>query len=176
MGGSKRNKYKTITALLIVFILSGCWHGAGFNFIIWGMLHAFFVIIAFLLFKHNRKSYGIAGLIVTNILVAYAFIFFRNNSVGHASEIILSSFNFSGVAPFQFSIHSFYDEPGIGASSMMVLLLYIAFMFFYEYKTDASLTKMNRYIIADTACFVFIIISIILFGVFTKETFIYFQF
>ena len=175
-GGSRGNRQKTVAALLLVFILSGLWHGAGFNFILWGLLHAFFVIISFLFFNSKRKNYGLAGLIITNILVAYAFVFFRNNSVSHAIEIIAASFNFSGTIPFQFGIHSFYEEPGIGNYSMAVLLFCIVFMFFYEYKTDASLIVMNRFTVADTAWFVFIIMSIIFFGVFTKETFIYFQF
>lgn len=176
IGGSKGNKYKTIAALLVVFVLSGAWHGAGFNFIIWGLLHAVFVITSFLLFKKNKKNFGPAGLIITNILVALAFVFFRNSSVSHAIEIITAAFNFSTAVPFQYGISSFYQEPGIGNSSTTVLLAYITFMFLYEYKTDASLHKMNRYPVVDTAWFVFVIMSIIFFGVFTSETFIYFQF
>ncbi len=175
VGGSKGSKQKTVLALLIVFALSGFWHGAGFNFIIWGLLHALFVIVSFLLFS-KTKNFGFIGLIISNLLVAYAFVFFRNNSVSHAIEIILSSVNFSPPAAFQYGIRSFYDEPGIGASSMLVLLFLIAFLFFYEYKTDASLTRMNKYMLSDIAWFVFVTISILFFGVFTNETFIYFQF
>ncbi len=175
VGGSKGSKQKTVLALLIVFALSGFWHGAGFNFIIWGLLHALFVIVSFFLFS-KTKNFGLPGLLITNLLVAYAFVFFRNNSVSHAIEIILSSVNFSSPAAFQYGIRSFYDEPGIGGSSMSVLLFFIAFMFFYEYKTDASLNRMNKYMLSDIAWFVFVTISILFFGVFTNETFIYFQF
>ena len=88
----------------------------------------------------------------------------------------MNLFIFSSPKAFQFGIRSYYGEPGIGNISMAVLLFYIVFMFFYEYKTSPSLTEMNKLTKADTAWFIFTVASIILFGVFTKETFIYFQF
>ncbi len=176
LGGSRGTIFQTITALLVVFALSGFWHGAGWNFIIWGLLHGVFVIVAFLFFKKKSAEKNMPGILFTNILVAYAFVFFRNSSVSKAITIIRSSLDFSSAIPFQFGFRSYYGETGIGNISMMLLLFYIVFMFFYEYKTSPSLTEMNKLTKADTAWFVFTVASIILFGVFTKETFIYFQF
>jgi alginate O-acetyltransferase complex protein AlgI len=176
MGGSKGTKLKTIVVLFIVFILSGLWHGAGWNFIIWGSLHAVFFIITFLFFKNIHYKKNIAGIILTNILVAYAFVFFRTPSPGLAIEIITSSVNYTNHIPFQFGLHSFYGETGIGNTSMAIILFYIVLMFIYEYKTSPSLDNMNLYAFIDICWFIFIILSILFFGVFTKETFIYFQF
>ena len=176
MGGSRQSKGKMFLALLTVFALSGLWHGAGWNFIIWGLLHASFVVISLLVFKRNWAGKSIMGFIITNFLVAYAFIFFRNPSVSQSLDIIQSSFNFSSGIPFSFGITSFYGEMGIGKTGMGVLIFYIVFMFFYEYKTDPSLSNMNRFTFLDLTWFIFTIISIIFFGSFTKETFIYFQF
>lgn len=176
LGGSRGSIFQTVTALFIVFALSGFWHGAGYNFIIWGLLHAVFIIIAVLFFKKEWLKKSIAGIIVTNILVAYAFVFFRISSVNNAVDIIKKSLSPSSAIPFQFGIKSYYGEAGFGNISMAVLLFHIVFMFFYESKTSPSLTEMNKFTIADVAWFVFTVISIILFGVFTKETFIYFQF
>ncbi len=176
LGGSRGSKVKTTLSLFIVFGLSGFWHGAGFNFILWGVLHAVFVTCSFLFFPATKKKYRWAGLLITNILVAYAFVFFRETSVSHGIEIIRSSFNFSNNIPFELGIESLHGKQGIGNSGMVVLLLLIAGMFLYEYKTDASLQSMNRFFIADTAWFVMVSLAIILFGVFTNQTFIYFQF
>ena len=176
IGGSKGGKIKTVMAFFIVFGLSGFWHGAGFNFIIWGLLHALFVSLSFLLFKKEKKSWRFTGIIATNILVAYAFVYFRESSVSNAANVILSSIDFSNGLPFTPGISSVHGETGIGSTSMAVLLFLIGFMFFYEYKTDASLIKMNRFFVLDTAWFVFVTLSIIFFGVFTQQTFIYFQF
>lgn len=176
LGGSHGSTLQTITALLVVFLLSGFWHGAGWNFITWGLLHGLFVIIALLFVKKQNKRRTLLGIIVTNVLVAYAFVFFRTDSVATAINIIRESLHFSSQTAFQFGLHSHYGEPGIGNISMAVLLFYIAFLFFYEYKTSPSLTEMNKLPKTDAAWFIFSIASILLFGVFTKETFIYFQF
>ena len=176
LGGSKGTKFKTAMALLVVFILSGLWHGAGWNFIIWGLLHAVFVILSFLYFRKIPCKKKVAGVILTNILVAYAFVFFRTSSVSQAIEIIQSSISYTPSIPFQFGIHSFYGEMGIGNTGMTILLFYIILIFVYEHKTNPCLDNMNRHSIPDMSWFVFVIFSIIFFGVFTKETFIYFQF
>jgi D-alanyl-lipoteichoic acid acyltransferase DltB (MBOAT superfamily) len=176
LGGSRNTLLKMILALLTVFALSGFWHGAGWNYIIWGLLHALFVISSLFVFKKNWTGKKMAGILFTNFLVAYAFVFFRNPSVAHAIDIIRASFNFSAANPFTAGIHSFYGETGIGSTGMAILAVYIAFLFFYEYKTGPSLYEMNRFAFWDLVWFVFVVLSILFFGVFTKETFIYFQF
>lgn len=176
LGGSKGTKLQTIIIVLIVFTLSGLWHGAGWNFIVWGLLHGTFVVIAILFFSKKKPNKNLTGIIFINLLIAYTFVFFRSSSIGHALEVINASFNYSSHNPFQLGITSFYGETGIGNISMLILLFYIVVMFFYEYKTPPSLESMNQYIFSDVCWFVFIILSTIFFGVFTKETFIYFQF
>ena len=94
LGGSRGTALQTITALLVVFALSGFWHGAGWNFIIWGLLHGLFVIIALLFIKKEKPANTLLGIMVTNILVAYTFVFFRTESVGKAIKIIGESFHF----------------------------------------------------------------------------------
>jgi len=174
-GGNRGHRIQVAFALLLVFVLSGFWHGAGWNFIVWGLLHAVFVIFSFLFFSKKRKG-NIVGVILTNLLVAYAFIYFRNPSLQQSLDIIRASVHFTGAHPFETGIHSFYGETGIGSSGMIVLAGYILFMLYYEYKTDASLLKMNNSPLWDTTWFVFTVMSIIMMGMFTKETFIYFQF
>lgn len=44
LGGSRKGDMRTYVNLMIVFLLTGLWHGAGFNFIVWGLFHAFFLI------------------------------------------------------------------------------------------------------------------------------------
>ncbi len=176
LGGSKTTKSRMLFALFLVFVLSGLWHGAGWNYIVWGLLHAIFVIISFFLFQKLRPAKKIIGVIITNCLVAYALVFFRNPSVMQAFEIIRASFNFRSTLPFSFGITSFYGETGIGNIEMAALLFFIGFTFFYEYKTNPSLNNMNQHFFWDICWFIFVIMCIILFGAFTRESFIYFQF
>src|SRR5207342_3148014 len=78
-----------VLALLINFLLIGFWHGANWTFIVWGLLHAVFMILL-LLIKGNKRYNGVpaegkwlpslgelAAIITTFLLVCFAEIFFR---------------------------------------------------------------------------------------------------
>ena len=54
LGGSKKGKWKSIRNILIIFIISGFWHGANWTFIFWGLYHSILFIPSFI-FKANRK-------------------------------------------------------------------------------------------------------------------------
>ena len=55
LGGNRRGKLRTYYNVMIVFLVSGLWHGATFNFIIWGGLHGFYQIAAYLLKPFKEK-------------------------------------------------------------------------------------------------------------------------
>ena len=181
LGGNRKGIAKKIWYTILVFALSGFWHGAGFNFIIWGLLHALFLIAGFLFFKSRKLNFKkiqlkLVGIIFINFLVAYSFVFFRNSSINHSLEIIYASFDFNTSSHFSLAINDYNGQLGIAHYSIDPILLFIVFMFLFEWKTDASLEKMNNYKWPDILWFVVMILSIIFWGVFTKETFIYFQF
>jgi len=91
-------------AIMITFILCGLWHGASWNFIIWGFLHGFFMSFAILnkTFKDKLKSL-IASPFLLNVLqvtstiflVTLANVFFRTTDINHASQILSQTFSFS---------------------------------------------------------------------------------
>ena len=86
LGGSKKGKLREIRNLLIVFLLSGLWHGADAKYIVWGALHALYAIAEALLPRRKQKSlsWRIIGGILTFLLVDFAWIFFRANSLSDA--------------------------------------------------------------------------------------------
>ena len=55
LGGSKEGKWKSLRNILIIFIISGLWHGANWTFIFWGLFHSILFIPSFI-FKTNRKQ------------------------------------------------------------------------------------------------------------------------
>lgn len=55
LGGSRKGQQKTLRNLAIVFAVTGLWHGAGWNYILWGGIHAFFVVVERLV--HHHKYY-----------------------------------------------------------------------------------------------------------------------
>lgn len=81
LGGSRKGTVRTCFHILITFLVSGLWHGANWTFVIWGGLHGLY-LIAERLFKRSPGRIG------TFLLVCFAWIFFRSESVGQAIQIL----------------------------------------------------------------------------------------
>lgn len=100
LGGNRKGTFRKCINLIIVFLVSGIWHGMGINFIIWGGVHAIFQIIGNITYNlrnrlrsklrinENVFSYSFFRVIITNVLVSFAWIFFRAPSVESAFDII----------------------------------------------------------------------------------------
>jgi alginate O-acetyltransferase complex protein AlgI len=97
LGGNQVKKYRMYLNLWIVFLASGFWHGASWNFIIWGAFHGFFLVMerAFLLnfFKNFPKAFTVA---ITFTIVATGWVFFRIETFESAIEYCARMFSFDG--------------------------------------------------------------------------------
>lgn len=100
LGGSRVGFWRTQVNLMIAFVVSGVWHGAGWNFFIWGAIHGLALVWLNLL-----KRYGTRGWLTdkakplavffTFHYVTFAWVFFRSESLTQANELILALGNFS---------------------------------------------------------------------------------
>ena len=99
LGGNRRGLPRQMLNLLIVWGLTGLWHGAGWNFVIWGLY--FFVLLAaeklFLLDK-LKKVPAAVGHIYTLIAVLISWVIFACDDIGSAGRYILSMFGTNGFA------------------------------------------------------------------------------
>ena len=77
LGGNKKGPYRTYFNIMIVFILSGIWHGAGIGFVIWGALHGLILVIEKVLGKTYLKLHNIIRWMITTNLIVIAWGFFR---------------------------------------------------------------------------------------------------
>lgn len=77
LGGSKRGKTKTYANLLIIFFLTGLWHGADISFIVWGLYHGFFSILERLGLKKLLEKVNILSVIYCFLVVNFGWVFFR---------------------------------------------------------------------------------------------------
>jgi len=105
LGGNRCSRLRKYFNLMVTFIVSGIWHGASFTFIVWGMLHGIYQCAAdviSLLVKNKGKKSGagkIVGIIISFILISFAWLFFRANSLSDAKYLTLNMFwgdNFYG--------------------------------------------------------------------------------
>lgn len=92
LGGSREGKMKTLRNVLIIFLLSGFWHGANWTFMVWGLINAIFFLPG-LFYKpqseNENLSYGfkvknVVSVMFTFSIVCLGWIFFRSNSIQEA--------------------------------------------------------------------------------------------
>jgi D-alanyl-lipoteichoic acid acyltransferase DltB (MBOAT superfamily) len=186
MGGSRVGKVRTSMNLLIVFCLSGLWHGANYTFIIWGLLNGLFLVLAKvkneLLEKWNIKFSmpKILKVLIVFILVDTTWIFFRANNIREALEVVRSIYlNLAS------DVYSLVAEGTqlqyIGMKSNMIVLSMILIITFEllsyfedKYKLTELLSAQN--LIVRYFVYYLLILAIIFLGVFENRSFIYFQF
>ncbi|MBJ7427891.1 MAG: MBOAT family protein [Bacteroidia bacterium] len=95
LGGNRSNtQYKVLFNLIFVFFISGLWHGASWNFVIWGMFHGFFLILDRLfLLKLLDKLGTFFSVIFTFLAVAIGWVFFRIEGFQEAIHYIIRLFD-----------------------------------------------------------------------------------
>ncbi len=69
LGGNRKGRMRTAVNLFAVFALCGFWHGASWNFLVWGLLHGAFLAIERLYFSNAEKSVGFVQIVATRIYV-----------------------------------------------------------------------------------------------------------
>ncbi|MCI8891518.1 MAG: hypothetical protein HFH34_09285 [Eubacterium sp.] len=179
--------------MLIVFCVSGFWHGAGWNYIAWGMLHGCYQVIAYLCLPikkwisaritmngNHRIVYGMQ-IITTFFLVDFAWIFFRTESVQMALGIIWSIFRYPSL--WIFTDGSLY---GFGLSSNMihVWLLSVTILLWVDVLHCRGISIRDKIaaqqIVVRWVIYYAAIFSVIIFGVYgigyQASDFIYMQF
>ncbi|MBQ4417457.1 MAG: MBOAT family protein, partial [Butyrivibrio sp.] len=84
LGGSRRGQARTYRNMLIVFLVSGFWHGAGITFLIWGALHGICYVLTD---AWRRKKGGAVSVAFTYVLVSVIYVFFRAPRVSDALKL-----------------------------------------------------------------------------------------
>lgn len=98
LGGNKVNRLKLYRNLVLVFLLSGLWHGASWNFILWGAFHGLFLVLERLLLNKFYKKIGSFSIIITFLIVMHGWVLFRIEDLSIASEYLQKLWDFSGLS------------------------------------------------------------------------------
>lgn len=180
LGGNRKGFTQKCVNTVIVFLVCGMWHGAGLNFIAWGMLHGIYSVIEALGRKMGWKRKGGQG--ITFAAVAFAWIFFKASSFQTAISYIAEIFT-SGIQPNNWQ----QMMETLQLNAVEIVLIIVGIMVIYV--VDRLCNRKNihlpvliqqkqnavRYFI-----FYLLIISIFIFGIygpgFHTEQFIYMQF
>ena len=98
MGGNRVGRFRRIFNIFVVWMLTGFWHGAEWNFIIWGLMFAVILIIEkFFLLDLLKKTPAFVNHIYVMLLVMISFVIFNANGLSGAASDIGGMFGFAGV-------------------------------------------------------------------------------
>lgn len=98
MGGNRVSKLRWYFNILIVWMATGFWHGASWNFILWGLFFSIFLVIEKSITLKYLNKYKFIGIILTNILVIISFVIFNNNDLSSIKEFLSSMFGLNNLA------------------------------------------------------------------------------
>lgn len=168
-GGNRNGNSKWTFNILLVFAISGLWHGAAWTYVIWGILHAIFIIVEKMAGRYIRLP-QMLSIVLTFIVVTLAWVFFRAESVNDAWYIL------SHLRP---SIDNLIGLPLISSTSFVLSFLLTALMITTELiqvkQNELGISVAKKPILRYVMTYGLIML-IIIFGIFEEQTFIYFQF
>ena len=124
LGGNRKGVARTYLNLWLVFLVSGFWHGAAWNFVAWGAFHGFFLCVD-KLFKGTSLSRAPAwvGLPVTFVLVLFSWVLFRAETLPHALAYMGRMLNVFAATPAVPAVLEF----GVRHQWMLVAALLLCF-------------------------------------------------
>ena len=97
LGGSRCSKLKTVRNLLIVWLLTGLWHGASFNFLLWGLWFGALIVIEHLwLGKLLKKLPGAVSWLYTSVAVLFGWVLFDTATLSDAWSYLAAMFGGGG--------------------------------------------------------------------------------
>lgn len=176
LGGSKGSLWLQIRNTLIIFLVSGFWHGANWTFIIWGLLNALY-IMPLIVFKMNRNHTDIvaqnsylpalkefAQIIFTFVLTTVAWVFFRSDTVHGALQYALRLFDYRS-----------YHFPEVDLKPFIFIFILLAVEWVQRTKPHGlELSNVTKSVVR-WFIYVLVFLVLLLFGA-NSDSFIYFQF
>ena len=174
LGGNRVIKLRWMLNTMIVFIVSGLWHGAAYTFFIWGALHGGYMIVERQIYGSRMKqiSNGLSWVNVLRIgltfcIVSFAWIFFRAPTLADAILIIGKIFSEPG---------NLFIDPDTLAYAFMFMALIFVVDFVEEYAGNRIRLLNSKYTVVRWGTYLTMAVLILLFGVLDGGSFIYFQF
>lgn len=179
LGGSKVSLLRSIRNVFIIFLVSGFWHGANWTFLIWGGIHALLFIPSFIIgsnrkykedLVHRNKILpsvtDILQIAITFFFVTLAWIFFRAETVSQAVIFLKGIVTNASAKSLAFE-----------NSDILGYLIFFSTFFsvsaYWLYRKNHLIQPSRR---VQFAVSLVLLLLITLFGQFSKQSFIYFQF
>ncbi len=163
LGGNRKGTFNTYRNMFLTMVISGLWHGAAWTFVIWGAVHALGRFCTRELERtscYNDRVPKLVKQIFVFVIVTFAWIFFRAESIGDAWVIVTRIFN-SGLA---------------NPCCPVLALALIAAVWLYEFAHESRAKWILQLAPVRTGIVVFMILYLAVFAPSSNQAFIYLQF
>lgn len=182
IAASKRywGQWGIVYALVVTFVLLGVWHGAGWNYVIYGLIQGLIISYEMVTVAYRNKMetsvgkhvFGAYSILRTYLLFAFSLLFFRLPSLSDAGYMI---------SHLSFNLHTSIKELRLGMTDQECIVAGVAvvLLFLYEYfmsKQDLLQALNQRHRIIRWGVYYLLVLLMFLFGQFGSEDFIYLQF
>ena len=194
LGGSRCGKWRRYFNLMVTFLASGLWHGASWNFVVWGGLHGLYQVIGYELrgmkdrineklhTKTDCLSYKLGQVLVTFCLTAFAWIFFRAGSLrdafGYIRRMVTKPDPWCLFNGELYNLGLDRVEMNVLFVGLLILLLVDLVRYFKKQQLDVYLAKQNLWF--RWGVLLALIAAVAIFGIYgpgyDAQQFIYFQF
>ncbi len=174
LGGNRKGTARTVINLLIVFFTTGLWHGAQWNFVVWGLFHGVFLILErFLPVKSNNKRHVfLLKHFYTMFIVCIGWVFFRADSLSMAAAQLKQMFFPKGPGNWSFSE---IVDPITLTIFIISLLLSVGIGKSYVRKIQEKHPAVSE-VLSETTAIVCLFLSIVMLANAAHNPFIYFRF
>lgn len=164
LGGNRKGVFRHIINLLIVWALTGLWHGAAWNFVLWGVYYGVLLIFEkYVYCKVQKKLPAIVNILVTFIIVIIGWVFFFSNSFGESVNYLGAMFGANGIG---------FDNTGLFLLLNNLVMMIIAWIPSVTNFEGVKLPKVLKWLIC-----VFVFVLTITFLVSESyNPFLYFRF
>lgn len=194
LGGNRKGKLRKMINLIVVFLVSGLWHGAEWKFVVWGGIHGFYQVVEDVSGSIRGKvceklhvrtscfSYYLLQVMVTFCKVAFAWIFFRADTIIDALRFIKRIF--TRPTPWILLNGGLY-ELGLDRVEMNILLFSVVLLLLVDIVRYVKKQTIDVFLLAQNIWFewtvvIMLIVMLFVFGEygpsFDAQQFIYFQF
>jgi D-alanyl-lipoteichoic acid acyltransferase DltB (MBOAT superfamily) len=171
LGGNRVSPRRWAGNITVVFLASGLWHGANWTFVLWGALHAGYLVFERALGGLPARLPHVARVGITFVLVSLAWILFRANSLSDAAYIythLLVGLRHQVASPLEALNSLGWQNVWLGGVGIATLLL-------LERGSFPQGLGFRSRALRWGACYA-LILALIVLGVYENQAFIYFQF
>ena len=181
LGGNRKGAFRKHLNVLIVFLVSGLWHGANYTFVLWGLIHGIFNILEDS-FKGITKGirdnfiYRNIRRLITFVVAVLSFVVFRSKNIGEAKAYLLGIFK-RQAGSLDASIAFPYEDTVILLIAIAILVV-VDILIYNKVKLADNIER--RSLLIRWPIYIFLLIATLIFGIYgpgySEAQFIYFQF